>query len=302
MKKLLFTFLFPAYAVAAIYGRNDLVAVWPNQLDPIAQATAILAPRHFLNKTGPRLLLDLAPLKDYAYVCEENPWKQWASFPVSCTGFLIAPDIMVTAGHCMVNFGDATNTVTPQCEGFDFVFDYRMDLRGQLGGSLPADNVVECEKVIHATHASEPVGTNGQINFGEDFAIVKLKRAVTGRTPLKLSSTPVKPNDPVTIYGHPMGVAMMKGTGKVLSLEQDMYFRSNIDAFPGHSGSPVLNARKEVVGILVRGYPESLIDAPRGNCNVFNTCDNEARSCRLNDPAQVAGEHVQLIKNILPHL
>jgi hypothetical protein len=284
---------FSAGSLAAIYGANDLVPVSRSTRDEVARATAMLAPNNFLDRSGGQFRILSAPLTENTYLCLENPWARWGSLPVSCTGFLVAPDVMITAGHCMINFGEATRTRTPHCEGFSFVFDVRGDATGAFPASLPEDRIAECAEVIHVSNHSAPL-PGGQIRFEPDYAVVRLKRPVRGRIPLKLALADPRLGERLTFYGHPLGAQLVRGSGKVLSLEQH-YLRTNLDAFQGHSGAPVLNGRSEVVGILVRGYPESLIDGARSDCNTFNRCDEEARSCKVNDPVQIAGEHVQRI-------
>lgn len=277
-------FLLPLTLQAAIYGSNNLTLASNPKV-------AILAPNNFFEIKGNKVTLKMDSLENNAYVCQNNPWKNYRSFPVSCTGFLIAPDIMVTAGHCMVNFGEVENMKTPQCEGFTFLFDVHFQ-NGNVRKEIDLSSVAECETVIKARHVSEPT-RDGKINFNEDYAIIKLKKPMR-REFFQVSKTKPKVQDKVSFYGYPLGTGLFKGDGKVLSLHPH-YFRTNLDAFPGHSGSPVLDQKGKVIGLLVRGYPESLIDSKTANCNEFNKCDENANSCLMNDPVHKAGEHVQFI-------
>lgn len=296
MKRIfLFSLLFSLNATAAIYGPDNRQLLSPSHSHyALSRSVAVLVPNNFIEDsktvTGTK---DLAtfPLTETQYLCPSERFASQPSFHVSCTGFLIAPDLLMTAGHCAVTFGETHDEANPYCTDFSWYFDFEADSRGRVKTTgISAENIYQCEKIIQAAHTSIPVSET-VIDFKDDFAIIKLKKAVKNRTPLKLTTARPLPGDNVTILGHPLGAPKTISTGQILSNEAT-YDRSNVHSFQGNSGSPMLNSKGEVFGILVRGYPPSLIEKPGQQCNVVNHCNVAGTSCTQPDPdGQRIGEH-----------
>lgn len=226
-------------------------------------------------------------------ICKE---EKFASQPTAsdCTGFLIAEDLLVTAGHCAVKMGETVvNESTYECETHSWVFDYR---EGDGPDTLNLKNfdsskIYGCSKVIHGVWEEE-----------NDFALIQLDRKVLDRKPLKLSRNgSVKRNTPLFVIGHPSGLPLKYADGaKVFDVKKD-YFSTNLDVFGGNSGSPVFNKHTlEVEGILVRGdvdYVEVTKD-DGSFCLKVNHCDNNRENCEEDDKA-IKGEHVTNIANVI---
>ncbi|MES3038920.1 MAG: serine protease [Bdellovibrionota bacterium] len=286
--------IFSAKSLAAIYGKDDLVPVFkaPTAYQNAAKSVAVFTGRNFLTLAGNQYKLQMWTLDDSAYLCKDSPWHKYEAFPVACTGFLIAPDLMITAGHCMVNFGEATNEVTPQCRDFVFIFDMDFNFGLKVPRVVQETQVAECAQVIKAVHNSIPDPKTGKSEFKDDYALIRLKKPMP--YPLvKLSDVVPAVAERISFIGHPLGTGKMYGTGKILSKEPT-YLRSNLDAFEGHSGSPVFNQAGEVFGALVRGYPETLIEGQDQTCNLINHCDEDGIKCQQNDLVERhMGEHVQ---------
>ena len=167
-------------------------------------------------------------------------WERFSKQPVSafCSGFLIAPDKIVTAGHCIQTKNDCENTF--------FIFGYKMANENQYYGNFGLDYVHGCKRIL------------GQVkdNAGIDFAVIEIDRP-TNRQPLRLSSNKnLNVNDEVLVIGSPSGLPIkiadngyVRGIGRTRGV-----FSTNLDTYAGNSGSAVINARTlEVEGILVRG-------------------------------------------------
>lgn len=301
----LFSLLFAVSASAAVYGTDDRQLLSSSKFNPqyeLSRAVAVLIPNTFIedSKTTPGTKnLVTTPLTESQYLCPAERFAALPSFSVSCTGFLIAPDLLMTAGHCAVNFGEIKDGVNNFCTDFSWYFDFEVNSVNQVKTTgIPAENIYECEKIIQASHASNMIDEH-QIDFKEDFAIIKLKKSVSNRTPLKLTTVRPKVGEAISMIGYPLGGPKILTHGKILSNEA-MYDRSNLNSFPGNSGSPVLNSKNEVFGILVRGYPPSLIDDPKGGqCYIVNRCDTAGTTCAMKDPdGQRIGEHTMPISLI----
>lgn len=156
-----------------------------------------------------------------------------------CSGFLVAPNKIMTAGHCVKTVED--------CAGLRLVFDYRLGDDGVAPLSYATDKVYTCKRVLGWKKEDE----------GADFAVVELDRAVTDREPLKLSNNrKLKVQTGVLVIGHPSGLpTKITDAANVRKILKDKgFFMANLDTYGGNSGSAVLNqGTLEVEGILVRG-------------------------------------------------
>src|SRR5690606_7912461 len=85
--------------------------------------------------------------------------------PGSCSGFLVGPDVLVTAGHCVSN--------QKKCEDKFWVFGFTREEAADL--TLSGENVYKCSQVLYQV-----------LNQGDknDYAVIKLDRPVEGREPL----------------------------------------------------------------------------------------------------------------------
>lgn len=160
----------------------------------------------------------------------------------ACTGFLIAEDKLLTAGHCVAFDSD--------CEEFYWVFDLKYKDRNQLKKNefkFSSDQLVRCTKVERRAY-------NGM--EGMDYAVVTLDRKIKNRPILKLRETgKVTKADTFTVIGFPGGIPMKVSSEASFRKDIDAdIFSIESDTFHGNSGSPVLNQKTGLVeGILVRG-------------------------------------------------
>ncbi len=153
-----------------------------------------------------------------------------------CSGVLVGPDIVLTAGHCIEN---------KSIETIRFVFNF--DLRRKEGPEISVENVF----------------TGHILAFGlkgtDDWALIRLDRPATPRKPVKLDQhSAVKPGTQVFSISHPVGLpAKVTGNAPVLG-EKDIEFYANLSVFPGASGGPVFDAETlRLKGIITRGKNEN---------------------------------------------
>ncbi len=231
-------------------------------------------------------------------ICQAEPLAKAPSLPTACTGFLIAPDILVTAGHCMVLKGEVRDTKTPYCEAFSFVFGYRYeDEQNQKLAPIKGDQIAHCKKVIYATNTTEEDPKTSKMRFAKDFAIVQLDRRMSQKPITLIDKAPTEKDftpQTITMTGHPFGMPLVESKGTSLE-HKGTYLLSAINSFPGNSGSPVKNKAGEVIGLLVRGYPQGLIENNSHKCSTHNRCDEKAEKCVLNGGLEKNGEHIQIL-------
>ncbi len=167
-----------------------------------------------------------------------------------CSGSLVGEDLVMTAGHCVKTEEDCKNT--------KMVFGFAVKTAGgEATTSVPAGEVYGCARIVKRFLGGEPGSVNpaGQ-TLGPDFALVQLDRKVTGHKPLLIDrNSALKKGSGVFVIGHPVGLPLkIAGSASVRDFSKIGYFTTNLDTFGGNSGSPVFNAKNNLVeGILVRG-------------------------------------------------
>lgn len=252
----------------AIYGKDDRVEV-KDQLDKklieLAMSTAaMIPPENFDDSDDEIVKLSGKRLVDYN-ICESEKFAT-QEMGGMCSGFLVGPDLLVTAGHCVESLS--------QCKEQLWVFGYYADSRGETVRSVPKIDTYKCIEVIERVQDS-----SWYFSQKRDYALIRLDRKVEGRKHLKIRTEgQIEKDAPVTIIGNPMGLPTKIASGaKVRDNTPKNYFVTNLDSFQGNSGSAVFNAKTNAVeGILVRGEVD-YIDGPNG-CMVANVCKED--DCR----------------------
>lgn len=180
-----------------------------------------------------------------------------------CSGFLVAPDVIATAGHCVKSKQDLA--------GIRFVFGFRMSDAQTARTTFAADDVYAGASVIGRQLADD----------GTDWALVRLDRPVVGRKPVPVRTAGKVPATArLFVIGHPCGLPQKYAPGaKVRDNSPAPFFVANLDTYGGNSGSPVFNASNHSVeGILVRGDNDFVSN---GTCYISLVCPTTG--CRGED-------------------
>ena len=178
---------------------------------------------------------------------------------VMCSGFLARPDIVITAGHCIIN--------QDTCQNYLWIFDY---FEGTT--QFSSRQIYRCKKIIK--HVED-------FDAGLDYAIIQLDRPAHNRTPLKMrTSGEIAIGQKVAMIGHPGGLPSKAiDNAQVLHNHTNKpYFITNLDAFDGSSGAPVFNLDTGLVeGILTKGEQDFLwnLSSEGWPCKVSRVCSTQ---------------------------
>lgn len=186
-------------------------------------------------------------------LCSDEPFRDQPN-PAWCSGFLVAPDIIATAGHC---------ACPGYCADTAVVFGFVMVDANTPVVTIDESEIYYCSEVI-----------TSQTGYA-DWALIRLDREVTGHSPLRVRTQgTVGDGEELLVIGHPVGLPRKyAGGATVRDNTTSAYFKANLDTYAGNSGSAVLNANTlHVEGIVVRGNPDFV---PDGGCDRSNVCPDE---------------------------
>lgn len=159
--------------------------------------------------------------------------------PGYCSATLIAPDLALTAGHCVLR-GHA-------CGGIALVFHHYYRAPGQLMG-IRRQDVYDCKRLL-------------VYSASDDYAVIQLDREVSpDHVPVPVGSK-IAVNKPASVIGFPLGLpAKIAAGGRIQEDYGNFAFTATLDSFAGNSGSGVYDAEHRLVGVLVAGLKDWILD------------------------------------------
>ena len=238
-----------------IYGvdnRNDVFESSDSLMKDLSHSTAAQILNENIELNGETYTIKAQTLVEGG-ICKSERFSNQMS-AANCSGFLVGPDILVTAGHCITSVND--------CKNHTWVFDYANVTELKSSFQFSKDQVFRCTKLI----AREKSSTTKS-----DYSVVKLDRVVPNRTPLKFRKTGKPADDAVfTVLGHPSGLPLKITSDAVMRNNTDNYFFvTNADTYGGNSGSAVVDSKSGLVeGILVRGDTDYEPSTTEENCQI----------------------------------
>jgi hypothetical protein len=239
----------------AIYGRDDRMEeyqVTDSAYLAAGDSTVLLMPWRDLKDNGdntytvpPETLARVFEDSTGDTLCPDEPFRNQPA-PGWCSGVLVAPDLVATAGHCV------EAPISDRAAVFGFVM--RDSETPVL--TLEADDVYRCADVVAYQEGSP------------DWSLIRLQRRVVGREPRRLRLTgTVSDGQELLVVGHPRGIPRKYDTGStVLDNDVNVYFQANSDTYRASSGSPAFNLDSmEVEGLIVVGK-DDFVEDPQEGC------------------------------------
>jgi hypothetical protein len=200
------------------------------------------------------------------HLCDSEPFKSQPT-PAFCSGFMVGPDLVATAGHCVTNRKGCMNTA--------FVFGFHM-----IDALTPVLHVGENDVYTCASIVGRVETTTN------DWAVIRVDRPIVGHEALPLRRSGAVQSDTqvagLAVIGHPAGIpAKYADNSTVMEYGNPYYFMANVDVYAGNSGSAVVSldatgALLYVEGILVRGNQDWILTPATsgGYCLASVVCDD----------------------------
>jgi len=261
-----------------IYGtddRKDEYEVLDTQLKAVGDSTVALIPIDEMTDNGdetwsiPSITLAETYLADNGRpLCADEPFIDQPDV-ANCTGFLVAPNIVATTGHCISD--------SSECSGMAFVFGYTMINSSTPVVTFDDSDVYFCTEIIARLQTTD-----------SDWALIQLDREVLDHAPLVTRrSGKVSDLQDLAVIGHTLGLPRKYADNAwVQDNIPTESFYANLDTYIGNSGSPVINMDTyEVEGLLFSGNPDfvSVGDCDRSAQCPDTGCPNWEKATRVTE-------------------
>jgi V8-like Glu-specific endopeptidase len=252
-----------------IYGADDRQQYYdiqsPAVRSLVATRSVALVPTDAVAIKDGQVLLRGPTWQAAAGLC---PDVRLATDPVvaSCSAILLAPDLVLTAGHCLS---------AVDCGSMAIVRGFRRDAPDHLA-PIGLEDLAFCRSVIAWDPGEESQGDRLDYAWIElDHPLADPSSLRTGTGTADGSSAPVQfasedavsLGQPLVSFGYGGGgpVTMTAATVTNARIGHGDFFLTDLDAFQGMSGAPLFDSEQHLVGIDNRGAPDFVWDAA-GRC------------------------------------
>lgn len=243
-------------------GRLDYYQAPEAEARLAASAVAAFIPDEFIDEQGDLLLVPTA--QETWGLCQDERFSQQPA-AAFCSGVLIAPDLVVTAGHCV--------RIYP-LETFSVVFGYYYERSGAL--ALDKRHVFAPLQIV--SERLDGFGAEDRL----DYAVVRLDRDVApplAPVVLDVNGAGVALGAPFTSVSAPDGVPLKVDLeGFIVDTREPAndFFLGISDTSNGSSGGGAFGRNGELLGILGRGTEDHR--QSDGGCSRQQHLDFEAGS------------------------
>jgi hypothetical protein len=247
----------PASVIFGADTREDVLGVRdPDYLRANTVVAAKIDKKYFQSLASGRWSVSGNTLVEKGFCESERFSKQIAV--ADCSGVLVAPDIILTAGHCIQRESD--------CTGFYWAFGYQTDSEDTNSIAMNADQVFSCAGIIQQKWSKD------NPKHYEDYALIRLDRPVPNTAPAVLdlnTSQDISKRDlfsiscpdglPKKVSSSSVVLSRVNFDGKNLEFDQDAikrapFFFMNMTASGGSSGGPIFDRKTgKLLGIFSKG-------------------------------------------------
>ena len=137
-----------------------------------------------MDTNGERFEFPRITYQQNSNVCLDVNFADQYTLP-RCTGFLVGPDLLLTAGHCLRTERDCRTR-------FKWAFELTEDLE-----YIKGEDIYGCDEILEQEYIENE-------NLVLDYTLIRLDREVTNREPLRVreSGFPAL-HTPLVMIGHP---------------------------------------------------------------------------------------------------
>ena len=250
----------PSTGKGDIFGADDrderFLFDGDQQIEPMAQASAALVNAFDLGSISDDawIFFGELSLQDKYGLCDGERFASQPSVPF-CSATLVAPDLVVTSGHCLG--AEGVTAASARCGDVMIVFDYAYtdseEQRSLPFRDIPSSNVYRCTKVEAIGWEREPIN--------QDWAVLRLDRDVEGRAPSPILDEPeLAVGRGLVQIGHPSGlpqkivVSMVTEPSYPGVQYEGNTFAYDADIFGGNSGGGVFDLESSSLAGIPTAY------------------------------------------------
>ena len=191
-------------------------------------------------------------------VCEDVPFIKQVAIG-SCSGVLIKPNLVATAGHCVdkniftktwfFNYQNGDDLSYKQGYKVQRIVFRHLDLI-KSGYSFERNTINRQRQQIGV--GPLPPDMHDYSNY-RDIALLELESDVEGYMPLKINFSPFTAGRKAISVGYPLGLTLKQNTnGSLKEMASPYYMTTNIETLQGNSGGPLFDVETgELIAITV---------------------------------------------------